>query len=95
MRESVGASVVVEYDPRWPVLYAMQAERLVTALGPELVEIQHIGSTAVPGLVAKPVIDIALGVRSLAWPELVPCIESLGFEYVPEFEDELDRKSVV
>lgn len=78
--------VVVEYDPRWPGLYARQAQRLSTALGSELVEIEHTGSTAVPGLAAKPVIDIALGVRSVDWPELVPCVVSLGFEYVPSYE---------
>lgn len=56
--------------------------------------VQHIGSTAVRGLAAKPVIDIQVGVQTLDNSgEIVSAVESLGYEYVPEFEDELpDRR---
>jgi GrpB-like predicted nucleotidyltransferase (UPF0157 family) len=58
---------IVEYDPRWPVLFDEEASRLRAALDPTLiVGLEHFGSTAVPGLSAKPIIDILIAVRSLA-----------------------------
>ena len=77
------------YDPRWPELYARASDELAAALGPALVEIEHVGSTAVPGLAAKPVIDIAAGVDDIDRAALVGQIEALGYEYVPEYEEEL------
>ncbi len=53
---------VVPYDSNWPVLFAEWRARLLDALGSLEVRIEHVGSTAVPGLSAKPVIDISLGV---------------------------------
>ena len=85
---------VVAYDQRWVGLFAVAERELRAVLGPFVVEIEHIGSTAVPGLAAKPVIDIQVGVRTLDdSAEIVAAVESLGYEYVPEFEDELpDRR---
>jgi GrpB-like predicted nucleotidyltransferase (UPF0157 family) len=58
---------IVNYDPRWPVLFDEEAERLRAVLDPSLiVGLEHFGSTAVPGLSAKPIIDILIAVRSLA-----------------------------
>ena len=51
-----------DYDPSWPARYAEHAARLRDALGERLVRIDHVGSTSVPGLAAKPIIDIALEV---------------------------------
>ena len=82
-------AVVVEYDPRWPDLYERARFELQEALGDTLVQIEHVGSTAVPGLVAKPVIDIAIGVDSIDRPDLVERIVALGYTYVPEYEAEL------
>jgi len=92
-RRSVAGRVdpveVVAYDERWPQLFAAAARELRTALAPWLVDIEHIGSTAVPGLAAKPVIDIQVGVRSLEdSAHIVSAMKSLGYEYVPELEDE-------
>lgn len=50
--------IVVPYDPNWPQMYAEEARSLEEAFGDLLVEIHHIGSTSVPGLCAKPIIDI-------------------------------------
>ena len=85
---------VVAYDENWVELFAAAGADLRLALAPFVVEIEHIGSTAVPGLVAKPVIDIQVGVRTLDdSADIVLAVESLGYEYVPEFEDELpDRR---
>jgi GrpB-like predicted nucleotidyltransferase (UPF0157 family) len=53
---------VVDYDQRWPGRYQRYADRLRELLGHRLLLIEHIGSTSVPGLAAKPVIDIVIGV---------------------------------
>jgi GrpB-like predicted nucleotidyltransferase (UPF0157 family)/peptidase E len=59
-------SGVVPYDPAWPRLFEAEAERLEKALGPWLEGgIHHVGSTAVPGMAAKPIIDMLAGVHSL------------------------------
>lgn len=54
------------YDPRWPGLFEAERERLLSLFPDDLIAIEHIGSTAVPELVAKPVIDILAGVASMA-----------------------------
>lgn len=70
---------VVAYDQRWPVRFAEWRARLHGALGDTAVRIEHIGSTAVPGLAAKPVIDIQVGVGDLEdEAKYVPAIEGLG-----------------
>ena len=51
--------VIAAYDPAWPQVFAGEAQAIQQALGETLVEIEHVGSTAIPGLAAKPVIDIA------------------------------------
>ena len=53
---------VVDYDPRWPKLFERMRKRLAKELGAAAVRIDHVGSTAVPGLAAKPVIDIQVSV---------------------------------
>jgi hypothetical protein len=58
---------IVDHDPRWPVLFDEEAKRLWAVLDPSLiVGLEHFGSTAVPDLSAKPIIDILIAVRSLA-----------------------------
>ncbi|WP_024755978.1 GrpB family protein [Streptomyces exfoliatus] len=56
---------IVPYDPAWPAMFAGSGERLRAALGDAALRIDHIGSTSVPGLAAKPVIDIQISVASL------------------------------
>jgi GrpB-like predicted nucleotidyltransferase (UPF0157 family) len=51
---------IVAGDPSWPRAYARLAERIISALGDDALRIEHVGSTSVPGLAAKPVIDIDL-----------------------------------
>jgi len=78
--------VIVEYDPRWPALYEEEKDRILTVIGDLVVAIEHIGSTAVLGLGAKPIIDIMPAVRSLADAEqCIEPLEGIGYEYVPEY----------
>lgn len=79
--------LIVPYDPAWPREFDREREAIERALGPLCVAVEHGGSTAVPGLGAKPVIDIFLGVRSLdETPALVQALASLAYSYVPEYE---------
>jgi GrpB-like predicted nucleotidyltransferase (UPF0157 family) len=55
-----GPVTLVEYDPAWPALYAREEARIRTILGERVVRIEHTGSTSVPGLGAKPIIDITM-----------------------------------
>jgi GrpB-like predicted nucleotidyltransferase (UPF0157 family) len=57
---------LVEYDPRWPELYRREADRIQAVLGRRVLRIEHTGSTSVPGLAAKPVIDMLLVVADSA-----------------------------
>jgi GrpB-like predicted nucleotidyltransferase (UPF0157 family) len=76
---------LVEYDPRWPQLFEEERARLLPVLKPWLAgHIEHIGSTAVPGLAAKPVIDIMAGVSSLEESrDAIPALQSLDYLYAP------------
>lgn len=58
---------IVSYDPRWPSAFEAESVRIREALGPLALRIDHNGSTSVPGLAAKPVIDIQVSVRTLAF----------------------------
>ena len=68
------------YNPEWPARYAALAARIRTALGSQILLLEHVGSTSVPGLSAKPVIDIVLAVaRSSDEPSYVPALEREGY----------------
>lgn len=69
---------IADYDPAWPARFAELGSLLRGTLGDIAVRIDHIGSTAVPGLAAKPVIDIQISVRSLDDAFTVP-LQSLGY----------------
>jgi GrpB-like predicted nucleotidyltransferase (UPF0157 family) len=58
--------VLVEPDPSWPEQYAVQAARIRAALGARALQVEHVGSTSIPGLMAKPVLDIVLAVADPA-----------------------------
>jgi GrpB-like predicted nucleotidyltransferase (UPF0157 family) len=75
---------LVPHDPRWAAAYHREAERLRQALGDYALDIAHIGSTAVPGLPAKPLLDIVVAIPSLAQrDEIVPLLAQIGYEYRP------------
>jgi GrpB-like predicted nucleotidyltransferase (UPF0157 family) len=84
---------LVEYNPEWPRLYLDEKARILAAIGPWVSRIEHVGSTAVQGLAAKPILDILVGLRDLADAGLcIPRMEGLGYEYVPEYEKELPMR---
>jgi GrpB-like predicted nucleotidyltransferase (UPF0157 family) len=84
-RNSEASVQIVSYDPRWPSLFLQERALLGAALGTWLAgPIEHFGSTAVPGLAAKPVIDIMAGVESLdASRDAIAAAGVLGYVYYP------------
>src|SRR4030095_12892193 len=74
---------VVDYDPEWPGLFEREADRIRAVLGERAVQLEHIGSTSVPGLAAKPIIDILLvGADPADEPAWLPDLEAAGYRLV-------------
>jgi GrpB-like predicted nucleotidyltransferase (UPF0157 family) len=75
---------VVPYDPRWPEMFERERIHLMFCLPSDLVKrIEHFGSTAIPGLAAKPIVDILVEVSNLAETRrrIVPLLEAQGYDY--------------
>jgi len=81
VREDVA---IVPYDPRWPELFRREKDHLVSCLPNDLIRrIEHFGSTAVPGLAAKPIVDMLVEVTDLPATRvrIAPVLESQGYDY--------------
>jgi GrpB-like predicted nucleotidyltransferase (UPF0157 family) len=75
-----GPITLAEYDPQWPALFDREAARIRTVLGDAAVRVEHVGSTSVPGLAAKPIIDILLAVPDSADEQAyAPALEAAGY----------------
>lgn len=94
VEQSMGALIVIaDYDPGWPARAAQEMAAIRAALGDGLLAIEHIGSTSVPGLAAKPVIDLMAGIRALdEAPACVPLLAALGYEFKPVAEDTIPER---
>ena len=79
------------YSSNWPVLFEDEKEKLLAVLGEIVTHIEHIGSTAIPGIHAKPIIDILIGVNNLEYfnDKHIEKIKSPGYQYIKEYEREL------
>src|SRR5215217_5667547 len=76
----VGHIHLEEYNPEWPHLFDREAHRIRAALGDQALRVEHVGSTSVPGLAAKPLIDILLVVPNSAdEASYVPALEAAGY----------------
>jgi len=83
--------ILVEPDPAWPADYLAERDRLLAAVESRFPHLEHIGSTAVPGLVAKPTIDLLASIASEAsLPEVVSRLEPLGYEHRPRIPGDVD-----
>jgi GrpB-like predicted nucleotidyltransferase (UPF0157 family) len=75
------------YDPRWPSMFEEDKGKILEAVGEYVTGVEHIGSTSVPGLAAKPIIDVMVAIKSLSdAPACVAPLAAIGYEYVPEHE---------
>ena len=80
--------IIVQYDPRWPKLFEEEKCRVLNVAGEKILAIEHVGSTAVPGLGAKPIIDMMAGVRGPAdAEERIPRLRKIGYtNFTPQPE---------
>jgi GrpB-like predicted nucleotidyltransferase (UPF0157 family) len=77
---------LVAVGPEWSLRFSAERDRLSNALGPVAIDIQHVGSTAVPGILAKPILDIAVAIQSFEnFYPFVPLLVALGYEYRGEY----------
>jgi GrpB-like predicted nucleotidyltransferase (UPF0157 family) len=75
-----GPITLAPYDPAWPARYERERERILAALGGAALRVEHIGSTAVPGLAAKPIVDIDLAVADVEdEATFVPALVRAGY----------------
>ena len=81
--EALSHVEIAPYDPAWPTRYAAEREMLLSPGGTSILELEHIGSTAVPGLRAKPIIDMMAATPSLeALSALVLRLEAHGYQLI-------------
>ncbi len=85
--------LILPYNTGWPGEFTKEAARIQAAAGQFFHAIHHIGSTSVPGLAAKPIIDMLIGLKSLDdTPRFVPLLVDLGYRYFPEHEMDLPER---
>jgi GrpB-like predicted nucleotidyltransferase (UPF0157 family) len=73
--------VIVDYDPAWPKVFESLSERIRAALGPTVIAIEHVGSTSIPDMPAKPIIDMDVVVKSEDVQHATAAIEALGYRH--------------
>jgi GrpB-like predicted nucleotidyltransferase (UPF0157 family) len=84
---------IVDYNAQWREMFKQERARIMEAVGAHLIALEHIGSTSVPGLDAKAIIDMMAGVMTLdVYRRCVEPLSALGYEYVPDYEDELPER---
>lgn len=88
-----GPIEILPYSALWPQWFAIERCLLTSVFSSPEVQIEHIGSTAVPGLGAKPIVDILLGAPSLAAIEAkIPALVARDYQYMPEHEAVLPQR---
>jgi GrpB-like predicted nucleotidyltransferase (UPF0157 family) len=89
----MSAVVLTPYSPDWPTQFHAIREDLLAVFTALVVTIEHVGSTSVHGLSAKPVIDVLLGARSLGDIESkIKPLSEIGYSYVPKYEREIPMR---
>jgi GrpB-like predicted nucleotidyltransferase (UPF0157 family) len=73
--------VMADYDPSWPEVFEKLRERIAAALGPLVLAIEHVGSTSVPNMCAKPIIDLDVIVRREDVAAAIAAVEALGYRH--------------
>jgi len=85
--------IVEDYNPKWIDRFLREKESLLGTIGHLIIDLEHIGSTSIFDLAAKPIIDILIGVKTLEDAEkCIPILEKMNYQYVPEFEDILPER---
>lgn len=80
--------IIKKYDPNWETEFQKEKQLLLKSINDSEIVVEHIGSTSIKGLGAKPVIDIMIGVTDFSMlNNYVPAIEGLGYTYISKYED--------
>ncbi|MHC4907475.1 MAG: GrpB family protein [Planctomycetota bacterium] len=80
--------ILSEYNCDWATAFKQEKETLQMSISSSHPSIEHVGSTSVPDLIAKPIIDIMMGLPDFAQADaLVPCLQQLGYTYFSQYED--------
>ncbi|MFC6990381.1 GrpB family protein [Haladaptatus sp. GCM10025707] len=86
-----GTVELCEHDPAWHEAFSITARELRSLIGDRIERIEHVGSTAIPGIPAKPILDVLVVVSDVARAEeLIPKLQSLGYEY--DADDPLEKR---
>jgi len=81
-----GTVKLLPHNPKWTEAFEKEKEVLSKALNGLVVDIQHIGSTSIPGIPAKPIIDISIGIKTMKnSKDFIKIFEDIGYEYRPDF----------
>lgn len=76
---------LVPYEPNWPLLFLAEKERILASLGNHILDVQHIGSTSIPGMPAKPILDIGVAVANFEEARCcIPLLKQFGYQYKGE-----------
>jgi GrpB-like predicted nucleotidyltransferase (UPF0157 family) len=81
-QEDAEPVLIVDYDPSWPANFCAYRDRLAEALGSLAIAIEHVGSTAVPGIPAKPIVDLDVVVRAADVAAAISALQSLGYQHI-------------
>jgi GrpB-like predicted nucleotidyltransferase (UPF0157 family) len=85
--------ILLPYNPEWPRMFERERARLEPLIREYIFSFEHVGSTSVPDLAAKPVIDILIGVKTLADDKyFVPLMVSAGYVYIQVYEEQLPER---
>ena len=80
---SPGRVLLVEHSPAWQDMFEREKSDILAAIGHSVIQLEHVGSTAIPGLMSKPVLDMLLGIAELAaGPTLLEGLQPLGYRYL-------------
>lgn len=96
----IKGSTVIRVEPykkEWPILFQQEKDRILEKIQQWVVAVEHVGSTSIPGLPAKPTIDMCLIVKSfeLADKHIIEKLTSVGYQYLPKLENTIpDRRYV-
>ncbi len=84
--------VIIPYDEKWPNMFDVEKAKILSAVPHDII-VEHIGSTAILGLAAKPIIDIMIGTKDLSMANAcIKPLEAIDYEYIPQFEEKFPTR---
>ncbi len=83
-----GKVKLVEYSPKWKELFDVEKIAIIEMLGEEAISVEHVGSTSIPGMIAKPILDVMVAVDSIDdYEHFTPLLKKLGYQFMRDNRD--------